>query len=95
MSLSSPGRCRTFIRSSPEAVGARSGVSVTSLACIVAQSFRATTTREKSSRTADKEYRPHPVTSRQVKSVCRSRLGAVVLSVNSSAASATSVRPGW
>ena len=61
---SSRGRCRTVTWSSPAAASARSSVSTTSSAFIVAQSFQATARREKSSSTVERWYQPQPVTFR-------------------------------
>ena len=58
------GRCRRVTGSSPEAARARSSVAVTSAARRVAQSFQATTRRETSSSTVEREHQPQPVTLR-------------------------------
>ena len=86
LSLHSLSRCATVIRSSPDAANARSSVAVTSSARRVAQSFQATMTRAKSSSPVERWYQPRPVILRQVKSVCQSWLGTVVLALNSDAA---------
>ena len=54
LSVGSRGRWTTVTWSSPDAASARSSVSVTSPARIVAQSFQATTKREKSSSTVER-----------------------------------------
>lgn len=53
---------------------------------MLAQSFQATMNRKKSSSTLERWYQPQPMTFREVKSVCQSWLGAVVLSPSSDAA---------
>ncbi len=64
-------------------------MSVTSPARMGAQSFQARMEREKPSRRVERWNQPQPMTLRQVKSVRQSWFGAVVCSVNASAAFAT------
>jgi hypothetical protein len=60
LSVKSLGRCTTVTWSSPQAASARSSVSVTSLARMLAQSFQATMNREKSSSTVERYTTPSP-----------------------------------
>src|SRR4029077_19317450 len=68
------------------ACSARSSVAGASSAFLVVHSFQATMERAKSSSTVHRQNQPQPITFTYAKSVCHSWLGAVVLSLNPSAA---------